>query len=161
MWSTRRCGELNRDVRFRRALSLGINRDQINQVIYFGLGLPVGNTVAARKPALSRFLCDRLGELRPGQGERAARRDRPDRAQFCRHPIAAERQAARNHRRDRGREQRRGRRARVDSQRLRPNRHQDVHAALAARSVPQPHLCRRDRNVGLAGARERHCRRPA
>ena len=34
---------LNRDVRFRRALSLGINRDQINQVIYFGLGLPMAN----------------------------------------------------------------------------------------------------------------------
>ncbi len=33
---------LNRDVRFRRALSLAINREEINQVIYFGLGL-VGN----------------------------------------------------------------------------------------------------------------------
>ncbi len=34
--------KLNRDVRFRRALSLAIDRDEINQVIYFGLGL-VGN----------------------------------------------------------------------------------------------------------------------
>ncbi len=34
--------ELNRDVRFRRALSLAIDRNEINQVIYFGLGL-VGN----------------------------------------------------------------------------------------------------------------------
>ncbi len=34
--------KLNRDVRFRRALSLAIDRNEINQVIYFGLGL-VGN----------------------------------------------------------------------------------------------------------------------
>ncbi|GAB5471045.1 MAG: ABC transporter substrate-binding protein [Rhodospirillales bacterium] len=33
---------LNRDPRFRRALSLAIDRDEINQVIYFGLGL-IGN----------------------------------------------------------------------------------------------------------------------
>ena len=33
---------LNRDVRFRRALSMAIDRDEINQLIYFGLGL-VGN----------------------------------------------------------------------------------------------------------------------
>ncbi len=31
---------LNRDARFRRALSLAIDRNEINQVIYFGLGLP-------------------------------------------------------------------------------------------------------------------------
>ncbi len=31
---------LNRDTRFRRALSLAIDRNEINQVIYFGLGLP-------------------------------------------------------------------------------------------------------------------------
>jgi peptide/nickel transport system substrate-binding protein len=42
--------ELNRDVRFRRALSLGIDRDQINQVIYFGLGLPVANAPLPESP---------------------------------------------------------------------------------------------------------------
>ncbi|MEO1190127.1 MAG: ABC transporter substrate-binding protein [Pseudomonadota bacterium] len=31
--------QLNRDIRFRRALSLAIDRNEINQVIYFGLGL--------------------------------------------------------------------------------------------------------------------------
>ena len=36
---------LVRDVRFRRALSMGINRDEINEVIYFGLGSPSANTV--------------------------------------------------------------------------------------------------------------------
>jgi len=37
--------KLVRDVRFRRALSLGINREEINEAIYFGLGTPSANTV--------------------------------------------------------------------------------------------------------------------
>ncbi len=37
--------KLLRDVRFRRALSLGIDRHEINQVVYFGLGIEGGNTV--------------------------------------------------------------------------------------------------------------------
>jgi len=41
---------LNRDVRFRRALSLGVNRDQINQVIYFGLGLTSANAPLPDSP---------------------------------------------------------------------------------------------------------------
>jgi peptide/nickel transport system substrate-binding protein len=36
---------LNRDVRFRRALSLAINRHEINQVVYFGLAIGGQNTV--------------------------------------------------------------------------------------------------------------------
>ena len=36
---------LNRDVRFRRALSLGIDRHEINQVVYYGLAREGGNTV--------------------------------------------------------------------------------------------------------------------
>jgi len=41
---------LVRDVRFRRALSLGINRHEINQVIYFGLALEGNNTVYPDSP---------------------------------------------------------------------------------------------------------------
>ncbi len=41
---------LNRDVRFRRALSLAIDRTQINQVIYFGLAREGNNTVLAESP---------------------------------------------------------------------------------------------------------------
>lgn len=41
---------LNRDVRFRRALSLAINRHEINQVVYFGLALEGQNTVLPRSP---------------------------------------------------------------------------------------------------------------
>jgi peptide/nickel transport system substrate-binding protein len=42
--------ELFRDVRFRRALSLGINRDDINQTFYFGLAIGGGNSVLPHSP---------------------------------------------------------------------------------------------------------------
>lgn len=42
--------ELFRDVRFRRALSLAIDRQEVNQVIYFGLALPAQNTVLPQSP---------------------------------------------------------------------------------------------------------------
>ncbi len=42
--------ELNRDVRFRRALSLAINREEINQVIYYGLAQPGNNTALPDSP---------------------------------------------------------------------------------------------------------------
>lgn len=45
VWAT-----LMRDVRFRRALSLGVNRREINQVVYFGLGLEGANTVLPKSP---------------------------------------------------------------------------------------------------------------
>ncbi|WP_303979394.1 ABC transporter substrate-binding protein [Dongia mobilis] len=41
---------INRDVRFRRALSLGIDRHEINQAIYYGLGKEGANTVQALSP---------------------------------------------------------------------------------------------------------------
>jgi len=41
---------LMRDVRFRRALSLGIDRHEINEVVYFGLGQESANTVLPRSP---------------------------------------------------------------------------------------------------------------
>ena len=41
---------LMRDVRFRRALSLGIDREEINESIYFGLGTPSANTVMPQSP---------------------------------------------------------------------------------------------------------------
>lgn len=39
-----------RDVRFRRALSLAVNRHEINQAIYYGLGQEGANTVLPRSP---------------------------------------------------------------------------------------------------------------
>lgn len=41
---------LLRDVRFRRALSLGIDRHEINQVVYFGLARESANTVLQESP---------------------------------------------------------------------------------------------------------------
>jgi len=41
---------LIRDVRFRRALSLAINRHEINEVVYFGLGLEGGNALLPDSP---------------------------------------------------------------------------------------------------------------
>ncbi len=41
---------LFRDVRCRRALSLAIDRNEINQAIYFGLGVPSANTVLPQSP---------------------------------------------------------------------------------------------------------------
>lgn len=42
------------DVRFRRALSLGINRKEINEVIYFGLANPSANTVMPQSALYKR-----------------------------------------------------------------------------------------------------------
>lgn len=39
-----------RDVRFRRALSLAIHREEINQVIFYGLAQPSNNTLLPRSP---------------------------------------------------------------------------------------------------------------
>jgi len=49
---------LMRDVRFRRALSLAIDRDEINEVIYFGLASPSANTVMPESPLYSDELKD-------------------------------------------------------------------------------------------------------
>lgn len=42
--------KLMRDVRFRRALSLGIDRHEINQALYFGLAIEGQNTVLPQSP---------------------------------------------------------------------------------------------------------------
>jgi peptide/nickel transport system substrate-binding protein len=70
---------LFRDVRFRRALSLGINRKDINQVIFYGLGAEAANSVlpgsplyderqarayTAHDPAEANRLLDQLGLTR-------------------------------------------------------------------------------------------------
>src|SRR5207237_1563972 len=42
--------ELMRDLRFRRALSLGVDRHEINQAIYFGLAIEGQNTLLPQSP---------------------------------------------------------------------------------------------------------------
>ncbi len=51
--------ELNQDVRFRRALSLAIDRREINAVIYYGLARESGNTVLAESPLYRRELASK------------------------------------------------------------------------------------------------------
>lgn len=50
--------ETLRDVRFRRALSLAINRHELNQVIYFGLARESANTVLPHCPLFDTSLKD-------------------------------------------------------------------------------------------------------
>lgn len=45
--------KLNRDVRFRRALSLGIDRPEINKVLFFGLATPGNNAPVAPSPLVN------------------------------------------------------------------------------------------------------------
>lgn len=45
--------KIMQDVRFRRALSVGINRHEINQVVYYGLALESGNTILPSSPLYS------------------------------------------------------------------------------------------------------------
>jgi len=76
--------ELYRDVRLRRALSLAINRDELNQVIYYGLAHASNNTVLPRSPLFregyrtawtdfdlrqANRLLDEMGLTRRGSGD--------------------------------------------------------------------------------------------
>ncbi|MGZ5909156.1 MAG: ABC transporter substrate-binding protein [Reyranella sp.] len=84
---------VNRDVRFRRALSLAIDRSEINQVIFLGLAKPSNNTImpqsvlfkpeyaakwANHDPALAGKLLDEAGlDKRNGEGIRLLPDGRP------------------------------------------------------------------------------------
>ncbi len=46
--------KLFRDARFRRALSLGIDRDLINETLFFGLAFPANNTVLPQSPLFKK-----------------------------------------------------------------------------------------------------------
>lgn len=59
-----------RDVRFRRALSMGINRPEIDAVIYFGLATPGNNGPLAASPLFSRDLQSRWTRFDPGEANR-------------------------------------------------------------------------------------------
>ncbi len=55
--------KLTRDVRFRRALSLGIDREEINDVLFFGLAAEGNNTVQPQSPLYSDNLRTRWAVL--------------------------------------------------------------------------------------------------
>jgi len=83
---------LLRDARFRRALSLGIDRREINQVVYYGLAVEGNDTVLPQSPLFrpeyaekwARFdlaeanrLMDEIGLVRAGDGIRRRSDGRP------------------------------------------------------------------------------------
>jgi peptide/nickel transport system substrate-binding protein len=84
--------QLLRDVRFRRALSLAIDRALVNQVLYFGLALEANNTVLEASPLYrpeyrerwagydrktANRLLDEMGLKRGGEGIRRLPDGRP------------------------------------------------------------------------------------
>ena len=85
--------KLMRDVRFRRALSLGIDREELNQVVYIGLAKPSNNTIMPRSelfkpeyatkwadydPKLANKLLDEIGlTKKDSQGFRLLPNGRP------------------------------------------------------------------------------------
>ena len=68
--------KLIRDTNFRRALSLAINRDEINQVIYYGLASPGSDTILPESPLFkpefaelwAEYDVDQANELLDGLG---------------------------------------------------------------------------------------------
>jgi len=62
--------ELLRDVRFRRALSLAIDRHEINQVIYYGLGVEGNNSVLPQSPLYKDAYRSMWAEFDPDQANR-------------------------------------------------------------------------------------------
>ncbi|CAN0254840.1 unnamed protein product [Discosporangium mesarthrocarpum] len=61
--------ELFRDAKFRHALSLAVDREEINQVIYFGLAEESNNTVLPESPFFSEDLRTRWAEYDPDRAE--------------------------------------------------------------------------------------------
>ncbi|WP_210251338.1 ABC transporter substrate-binding protein [Aureimonas psammosilenae] len=55
---------------FRRALSLGMNREDINQAIYYGLGLPVVDTAMEGSPFYDEARAKRYANYDPAEAER-------------------------------------------------------------------------------------------
>ncbi|MPY71150.1 MAG: ABC transporter substrate-binding protein, partial [Alphaproteobacteria bacterium] len=58
---------LFRDVRFRRALSLGVDRHEINQAVYFGLTLERNNTVLPQSPLYEPEYATEWAQFAPGR----------------------------------------------------------------------------------------------
>ncbi len=61
---------LFRDVRFRRALSMAIDRDELNQVVYLGLATPSNNTVMSRSALFRPEYATRWATYDPGASGR-------------------------------------------------------------------------------------------
>ena len=147
---------LMRDVRFRRALSMGINRHEVNEVVYFGLAKESANTVLQRsslfrpefRTAWSQFDVKAANALLDSLGLTQARRQRP--------APPAGRSPDGDHRRHRGREHRGNRRAGARPRQLAQARHRAVLATVGPRGVPQARVLRQVDDDGLVRSQQRH-----
>jgi peptide/nickel transport system substrate-binding protein len=54
-----------RDVRFRRALSMAVNRREINQVVYYGLAVEANNSVTRSCPLYRSVYCQSWADFKP------------------------------------------------------------------------------------------------
>lgn len=61
---------LMNDVRFRRALSLAVDREEINQVLYFGLATPAANTLHSDSPLYDTDIASAYVAYDPDQANR-------------------------------------------------------------------------------------------
>ena len=143
--------KLIRDVRFRRALSLAIDREELNEVVYIGLAKPSDNTIMPRSALFKPEYATKWATYDPKTRQQAARRDRPRQARRRRHPPAARRPAGDHRGRARQRGDRGGRRADADRRPVEEDRHQAAVQAADAREFPPAHLLRR-------GDHDRLCR---
>lgn len=62
--------DIFRDVRFRRAMSLAINREEINQMLYFGLGEPRQVTVIPQSPYYEESFAKAYIEYNPNEANK-------------------------------------------------------------------------------------------
>jgi peptide/nickel transport system substrate-binding protein len=62
--------KLNRDVRFRRALSLGVDREAVNQSLYYGLGVEGNNTMLPDTPLFNEDNLTAWAKYDPKQANR-------------------------------------------------------------------------------------------
>ena len=143
---------LVRDVRFRRALSLAVDRHEINQAIYFGLAIEGQNTLLPQSPLYRAAVPLRLGAVRSRRGQPAARSGRPASAAATALRQLPDGRTARDHRREFGRIDRAIGRARTDPRFLAAHRDQALRQTVAADVVPPAGVLRRDDDVD----RQRH-----
>ena len=68
------------DVRFRRAMSLPLDRDELNEVYFLGLGRPTAATIHSTAPLLQPAVAVAVGRARSRTGRPPARRGGPERA---------------------------------------------------------------------------------
>ena len=86
------------EVDFRRALSLAINRDEINEALFFGLAQPSGTMVGQDSPFYDSRM-EAYGRYDPDEAKRIFRRARPRGHRRRRHPAVSRRPERDHHHR--------------------------------------------------------------